>query len=421
MFTRRQVIKTGVSCTVAGVMANMGLLDSIFAAGIGDSPPNKNGSNRSLIVIQLKGGNDGLNTVVPYGDGRYYDARPELAIPEERVLPLTNKFGLHPSLSEIKSLWDQGHVAIIQGVGYPNQSFSHFQSQHIWKTADPFSRKSDGGDGWLGRQLANLPSKDFNWFKGISLGKTYPISPMATEELALPAIKNLRSYQLAGQSSDFKTSNFNLNILQSLYQQSDDFDPYTHHLSATLQGALSTSATLNDSYNNYSPLANYPAGNFGQELKLLASTITENLGVRVAHLTIKGFDTHADEPTRHSELLKELSEGISAFYQDLQRHELDREVIIMTWSEFGRRVAMNGSYGTDHGSAAPLFIIGTSIQGGLYGDHPNLGNLEKGNLTFTTDFRSVYRTVLEDWLGHSDDIISHQPKFERIPIFVTEK
>ena len=420
MLTRRQVIKTGISCTVAGVMANIGLVDSIFAAGIGDSIPNGNLSNRSLIVIQLKGGNDGLNTVVPYGDGRYYDARPKLAIPEENVLPLTSEFGLHPSFEEIKSLWDQGHVAIVQGVGYPNQSFSHFQSQHIWKTADPFSQKSDGGDGWLGRQITNLPAEGFNWFKGISMGKTYPISPMATQELSLPAIRSLKSYQLAGQSERFKYSNFDLDILKSLYEQSNDIDPHTPHLNATLKGALSTSVTLNHSYNNYSPLVNYPLGNFGEELKLLASIITQNLGVQVAHLTIKGFDTHADEPTRHSVLLKELSEGIGAFYEDLCRHELDREVIIMTWSEFGRRVAMNGSYGTDHGSAGPLFMIGTSIQGGLYGDHPNLGDLEKGNLRFTTDFRSIYRTVLEDWFGNSDEIIIHQPKFERIPMFTAK-
>lgn len=416
MLNRRNFLKGGISIALAGTITQLGLVDSIFAAGVRDVSAHDPVTNRTLIIIQLKGGNDGLNTVIPYGNGHYYDARPQLAIPPEKVLGLTNEVGLHPSLTAIKSLWDDGHLAIIQGVGYPDQNFSHFQSQHVWKTANPSARKSEGGDGWIGRQLANMPRKDTDWFKGISLGKTYPISPMATAELALPAIKNLENYQILGQlDSSFSDLN-ELETLKSLYEQYSFLTSHRKRLNDTLETALSTSASLRSAYNNYVPRSHYPEGNFPQELKLLASAITQGLGVRVAHLTISGFDTHADELTRQSNLLQQFSEGIKAFYDDLRQHELDHQVIIMTWSEFGRRVPMNGSLGTDHGAASPVFVLGTPILGGFFGDHPDLRSLDNGNLKFTTDFRSVYRTVLEDWLGGSNEIIMEQQHYDLLPI-----
>ena len=396
MFTRRDFIKQGLLPVFAGSS-----VPAVFANGVAaaaQDSPNATPSDRILVLVQLAGGNDGLNTLIPFQDGAYHDARPTLR-QQTGVLQVSATLGLHPNLKFLKRSFDQGQLAIVQGVGYPNPNLSHFASMAIWESA---SINGGIGDGWLGRYLAYLDhvgESPNHALEGVSAGALVP-PELRSSQTPVTTLTSLKGFRLqpVGQHGTLVDAE---NPLMQFYGafKSASPAPYGALLDTTLQEALQASHALQATDAAYQPKATYPAQSpIASSLKLVAETIISGQGVRVAHVTLGGFDNHAREKPVHDKLLLDLDQALGAFVQDLQGHGLADQVLIMTWSEFGRRVKENGSAGTDHGTAAPMFLLGAPVNGGLYGDTPSLQALDNGNLVFTTDFRSVYTTVLQDYL-----------------------
>lgn len=392
MLSRRDFLKTGV--TTVGAAA---LMPAIFRRTLGSlrhqtvhGAPLDNG--RVLVVVQLAGGNDGLNTVIPVADGAYYDARPGISIAASEALPLNSSTGLNPNLSGLKSFWDQEMLAIVEGVGYAHQSFSHFVSMDIWQHADPALRLQDG---WLGRYFEKESASQSAPFLGLAVGRELPDS-CYSPYVNIPSLDSLNSYQFQGDPAAVALTEPRLRALRGLYE-ANALTPYGALFNGTIKTATTSVQTLQAAHQAYQPMVTYPNSPLAQGLRLVAEGIAGGLGLKLCHVSIGGFDTHADELTDQSRQLATLDQALNAFYADLKAHQLDSEVLIMTWSEFGRRVRANASVGTDHGSAAPLFYMGTPVKGGLYGQRPSLTNLDNGNLRYSVDFRSPYATALT-WL-----------------------
>jgi uncharacterized protein (DUF1501 family) len=352
-------------------------------------------ADRTLIVVQMAGGNDGLNTVVPYADGNYYSQRKNLGIPEAELHTLDDRFGLHPSMAGFKHLWDSGNLAIVHGVGYPNPSFSHFKSMDIYQTANPEGRADEG---WLAKLVKGSVDRRGHPFAGFAAGSTLPPALMSPD-FPIPAVDNANTFKLLPDPRYAVDAPARQNALVQLYAGAGGSNPFTQVLQSTQQGTMSSIDQLQKAHAAYKPAVEYPKDGFGNGLKLLAETITGDLGVKVGYITIGGFDTHSNQKANHARLLLSLSDGLRAFWDDLVAQGKADKVMIMTWSEFGRRVGENGSNGTDHGTATPQFVIGNGIKGGHWGDPVSLTDIDKGNLKFTTDFRSVYSTVMDGWLG----------------------
>lgn len=355
-------------------------------------------SDRTLIVVQMAGGNDGLNTVIPYTNARYYQVRPTLAIPESKVLPLEEGLGLHPNLSPLKNFWDAGQMAIVEGVGYPNQSLSHFQAMDIWQTLD---LTGNGSEGWLGKLVSGWVDQDGHPFKSLDIG-VQTAQALQSISAPVPTLSNVKTYRIYPDPVDRDGGNARLQALMNLYNSYPKTSPYAALLDMTALNAQEGTKELDEAATQYHPAVTYPTGPFAQGLQVLAEAIIQGLGLRVGYVTLGGFDTHANEQATHDTLMQTFAQGLSAFYTDLQKHGKADNVVVMTWSEFGRRVEENGSEGTDHGTAAPMFILGNSVSKGIYGEPSSLTNLDDaGNLKYTIDFRSVYATVLDRWLGAS--------------------
>ena len=346
--------------------------------------------DRVLVVINLQGGNDGLNTVVPHGMPNYYRYRPTLGISPNDVLRLDNTIGLNPQLAPLKAMYDKGQVAIVQGAGYPDPDHSHFRSTEIWQTAEPQHYLSTG---WVGRYLdeANVPES--NLFNAVALSPVLP-AVMVGKRVDVPAIAALRGYGLSSDGNASERSAF-ASVVH------DDRVPFTSPYLGTVASiedhAQRGSEELPKLIAGYRSQATYPATALGRSLALAAQIVGSRLGTRVIYVQHGSFDTHAAQKPTQDRLLHELADATKAFYDDLAAHGEDKRVLTMTFSEFGRRVAENGSRGTDHGEAAPMFLIGGGVTGGIYGKHPSLDALDNGDATFTTDFRSVYGTIVERW------------------------
>jgi uncharacterized protein (DUF1501 family) len=399
--SRRAMIKDGLLVVSAGMIMpavfSRGVASAHAQASLGSHIAQASNSN-TLIVVQMAGGNDGLNTVIPFTDPVYKQVRPTLAIPDAQVLPLDSRLGLHPNLAPLKALWDKGHLAIVEGVGYPNPSLSHFQAMDIWQTLD---LSGNGTEGWLGKLVAGWVDKDGHPFKAMDIG-TQTAQALQSISTSVPTIASVPSYRIAPDPLDKDDGNARLRALMSLYNSYPQTAPYAALLETTALSAQDGSSQLSQAVAQYHSTITYPAGPFAAGLKVLAQAIVENLGLRVGYVTLGGFDTHAGEKLTHDALMKTLAEGLAAFYNDLVAHNKADNVVIMTWSEFGRRVEENGSQGTDHGTAAPMFVLGNPVNKGIFGEPPSLTSLDStGNLKYTTDFRSVYATVLDRWLGAS--------------------
>jgi len=400
--SRRAMLKDGMLTVSAGM-----IMPTVFSRGLASAKAlamdnahtSLAASNHVLIVVQMAGGNDGLNTVIPYTDPAYLKARPTLAIPQSKVLTLDDRLGLHPNLAPLKDLWDQGHMAIVEGLGYPNQSLSHFQAMDIWQTLD---LSGNGSEGWLGKLVAGLVDQDGHPFKALDIG-TQTAQALASISTPVPTLINTKSYRLTSDPIDVAEGNSaRLQALMKLYNTYPKSSPYAALLDTTALNAQQGTNQLQAADSAYHPAVTYPTGPFASGLQVLAEAIVQNLGLRVGYVTLGGFDTHAHEQPTHDALMTTLANGLSAFYTDLAQHGKADNVLIMTWSEFGRRVYENGSQGTDHGTAAPLFVLGNAINKGIYGDSPSLTSLDNnGNLKYTVDFRSVYATVLDRWMGAS--------------------
>jgi uncharacterized protein (DUF1501 family) len=379
--------------TVSGlaVCANT---EHVFAKALAQSPlPGLPGAQgRCLVLVNLQGGNDGLNCVVPHGDPRYYQLRPSLAIAQSEVLAIDAHVGLNPKMRAFKTMYDKGSVAIVQGIGYPDPSYSHFRSTEIWQTGVPDHYEHTG---WLGRYFdeAALPSS--NLFNGVAISQTLP-EVLASNHTDIPSIFNPEQYGLA----------FDRDAAMRLAFRSDARDnrlpftsPYLARVMEIEDHAQRGSEELPKLIAGYKTEASYPATPLGRSLALAAQIIGSNLGTKVIYVEHASFDTHQNQRAVQDRMLEQFSDAISAFYDDLAAHGNEGRVLTMTFSEFGRRIEENASRGTDHGEASPLFLIGGGTKGGLYGTPPNLASSNIGNVRYTTDFRSVYATVLERWLG----------------------
>jgi uncharacterized protein (DUF1501 family) len=399
--SRRAMIKDGLLVVSAGMVMPAVFSRAVASANalsIEGSHVARAAGDRTLIVVQMAGGNDGLNTVVPFTDSLYQEMRPTLGIPDTQVLPLDSRLGLHPSLAPLKQLWDQGRLAIVEGVGYPNQSLSHFQAMDIWQTLD---LNGAGSEGWLGKLVAGWVDKDGHPFKALDIG-AQTAQALSSISAPVPTLVNVQSYRVAADPVDSDGGNARMQALMKLYNSYPKTAPYAALLDTTALNAQDGSRQLHEADAQYHPAVTYPPGPFAAGLKVLAEVIVQGLGLRVGYVTLGGFDTHANQKTTHATLMKTLADGLFALYTDLLQHGKADNVVVMTWSEFGRRVEENGSQGTDHGTAAPMFVLGNPVNKGIFGEPPSLSSLDSdGNLKYTIDFRSVYATVLDRWLGAS--------------------
>jgi len=353
-------------------------------------------ANRTLVVLELAGGNDDLNTVVPYTDNLYTQMRSRIGIPAASVLPLDNRLGLNPVMTGLKSLWDHNRVAIVENVGYPNSSLSHFAARDVWHTADPQLAQRNG---WLGRWADRYVAGTGNPLTCTAISQSLPRTLLA-DNVGVPSFVNLASYQYTTDGS--YPGDRNNQIRTFLTQNGAEYEIANSldELSQVGEDAIASSNVLQTVGTGYVAGATYPAGTLGAGLLLIAQIINANVGARILYITFGGFDNHATENVDHDPLLTTVSAGIQAFFADLDAHGKSHDVLLMTWSEFGRRPQDNGSNGTDHGTAAAHFVVGDAVVPGIYGGPPNLASLDSnGNRTIANDFRAYYGTVLKDWLG----------------------
>lgn len=352
--------------------------------------------HRTLVVLELMGGNDGLNTIVPYADALYPQLRSRIGIPVSGVLPLDDRLGMNPVMTGLKSLWDARRLALITNVGYPNSSLSHFQSRDIWHTADPLLAQRRG---WLGRWADDAVAGNGNPLSCAAISQSLPRTLLA-DHVGVPTFVSLASYQY--QTDGAFPSDGGNQVTAFLAENGAEYEiENTPSLVGGVgQDAISSSNILQTVGNGYVAMGAYPANSLGAGLQLIAEIIHADLGARILYVTYGGFDNHSGEDANHDPLLTDVSDSIKAFFDDLDGHGKSHDVLLMTWSEFGRRAQDNASNGTDHGTSAPHFVVGDAVVAGIHGGPPDLAHLDgNGNLPIENDFRSYYGTILSDWLG----------------------
>lgn len=350
-------------------------------------------TDRVLVIVQLNGGNDGLNTVVPFRSDRYYQLRPNIALAQNSLLSLGSNadVGLHPSLAAVRTLYDEGQAAILQSVGYPAPNQSHFRSTDIWVTASDSNVVENTG--WVGRHLdathPDYQTQPSDFPLAVQIGLSAPLLFQGPEGGMGMSITSVDLYErLAATGTAYDVEGL----------PATAFGDEMRFVRSVANDAFRYAGAIYEASQNGRNTVDYPAGNrLATNLAVVAQLIKGRLGARIYHVSLGGFDTHANQLTAHANLLRFLAEGVKAFLDDLGTQRDD--VLVMTFSEFGRRVYENGSAGTDHGTAAPLFLFGGDVEGGLYGPVPDLENLTSGNLRHGIDFRQAYATVLQDWFG----------------------
>ncbi len=394
--TRRDFITGGLTLLSAATTMPIFLGRTALALGRTDAPRAASDGHRILVVVQLAGGNDGLNTIVPYDDDEYRRARPELALRESDTLRLERGVGLHNAATGLKELYDNGLLSIVQNVGYPNPNRSHFTSSDIWMTADPTGRRKSG---WLGRYFdAQCSGADPHTapdsVSGVALTQTAPLA-LQGDTFAPLAFDDANALQWRGPQGDERAAaafgQLNNRGRDGAVQTSGSSNQAAFLQRAVLDaqvGAETIRAALRRGAN---------ASSFAGQLETVASLIRADLPTQVYYVSLGGFDTHANQRPQHERLMRTLGDGLAGFVKNLQRDKLLDRVMIMTFSEFGRRVEENASRGTDHGQAAPMFLVGGEVDAGLHGRMPNLRRLNEGDIPFEVDFRDVYAGVLREW------------------------
>ena len=359
---------------------------------------------KSLVIVQLAGGNDALNTIIPYGDGLYYDWRKDVRIEQDKVLPINDYLGFNPALTSIKSLYDQNEVAIINGVGYPDPNRSHFRSIDIWATGES---KGIGESGWLGRAMRELDPKAENPIIGVNFGKGLPRA-LSLRGVPVASVSDLENYGLLPDIKAEQSRDLALSAFSQIYGSAMAHDAVSQFIGQTGIDALKGADILRSAPEQYSSSIEYADNPISQSMKNIAQVLTADIGTRVFYTTYGSFDTHAAELDTHTRLWTETSNAISDFMSDMKEHNLQDDVLVLVWSEFGRRIKDN-SAGTDHGSGGVAFAIGGDVQGGLYGDYPSLKESDQleGDLHFNNDFRGIYATIAERWLGVDPDTVSN--------------
>ena len=364
--------------------------------------------NRILVVIELSGGNDGLNTVVPFGDAAYYQARPKLGIPEREVIKVADGFGFHPSMVGFERLYKDGSLAVVHGCGYDHPSLSHFSSMGYWHTGVP-----NGGEslGWLGRVAdETLDSRQRNLI--VNLGTSQSLAVRSRDHSPL-VFDDPARFRREGTDAEKQT-------LVELSQARSTSNSTLEFLASTAHNAAESSDFVRRAASAYRTPVDYgQGGGLGGNLQRVAALIAAEMPTRLYYVTYQGnnFDTHVQQADLHSRLLMYTADALRGFIDDVKRLGRGDDVAVMIFTEFGRRVEENGSLGTDHGTATPMFIVGKGVKGGLYGRHPSLTDLDDGNLKMTTDFRRVYATMIDEWLGCSQTSTILKGQFETFKVF----
>lgn len=423
MFTRRDFLTRtlgGASLLAVGSAVPEFLANTARAA----DKDAKKAKDTILVVVELEGGNDGLNTVAPYADDLYQKARPTLGFAKKEVLKIDDYVGLHPRMNDLKRLYDEKKLAVVQGVGYPNPDRSHFESMDIWQQADPRRGQSTG---WLARSIPGMHVSDAG-VPGMFLGDNrLPVAMQGADGGVISlADRNSFKLQLSGNANPRKKLLEDLNSDDgakadlAAFVRKRQLQTYT-----SLQKIEEALKEAGGNNNQPQPVPNRGGNNnndlttLNGKLGLVARLIGKGLGTRIYYVAIGGFDTHARQADQHEVLLGEVSSAIGQFFNGMAKDDADR-VVLMTFSEFGRRVKENGSRGTDHGAASCLFVAGPKVKGGLVGKYPKLDDLTDGDLRFNTDFRCVYGTLLDQWLGVDSRVVLHD-KFEALALVDKDK
>jgi uncharacterized protein (DUF1501 family) len=393
LLTRRQLITVGLKgLGLLSLGSSMPLFVPRLARAqqlVGTTRP----ADNILVVLQLSGGNDGLNTVVPVGDDAYRKARPRLAL-KDKLHKLDDHFSLNPGLTAFKRMYDDGRLAIIHSCGYPKPNRSHFESMSIWHTADPENNRTEG---WLGHYVDHLK-------RGTSAGSLHAINvgsglpqALVNSDAPVPSVNNIADFQVKLDPDSAFDQKLERELILKL-QTFDHTTPAEHFLARQATNAIASAEEIQRLTAGYSPDATYPRG-LGDRLRLVAQLISAGLGTRVLYVETGGFDTHANQLQQHQALLRGVGDAVEAFFTDLHAKGLDSHVTLICFSEFGRRVKENASAGTDHGAAGPVFLAGPKVRPGLHGTFGTFDRLDAGDIPHTTDFRRVYATLLKRWLN----------------------
>ena len=363
---------------------------------------------RILVVVELSGGNDGLNTVVPYGNDTYYQVRPNLGIPEHDVLKVENGYGFHPALVGFERLYKDGQMAIVHGCGYENPSLSHFSSMGYWHSGVP-----NGGDpfGWVGRLADRVYDHDAQGNLIINIGTR---QAMAVQSRHHPPLVFSDPGRLRRDGTGDEQD-----ALAALSPATTSNNTALDFLTATAQNATESGEIVREAASSYQTSVDYGIGGLSGSLRQTAALIAAQLPTRLYYVSYSGnsFDTHVHQADPHARLLAYTADAVHGFIEDMKRIGRADDIAVMMFTEFGRRVEENASLGTDHGTATPMFVFGAGVGGGMYGRHPSLTDLDDGNLKMTTDFRRVYATMIKEWLGHADTRSILKGSFEPMGIF----
>jgi uncharacterized protein (DUF1501 family) len=363
---------------------------------------------RILVVVELSGGNDGLNTVVPYGDPAYYRARPHLGIPEGEVIKVGDGFGFHPSLVGFERLYKDGQMAVVHGCGYDHPSFSHFSSMSYWHTGVP-----NGGEtlGWLGR-LADDHYNPATRNAIVNIGLSQSLAVRSGKHSPL-VFDDPARFRREGTDAEKRA-------LGAMIETTAAANPALEFLAATARNAAASSDFVRQASASYRTPVDYGIGNaFGGGLQRVAALIAARMPTRLYYVVYQGnsFDTHVQQADLHTRLLMYTADAVRGFMDDVARLGRGDDVAVMIFTEFGRRVEENGSLGTDHGTATPMFLVGKDVKGGFYGQHPSLTDLDDGNMKMTTDFRRVYATAITEWLGYDQTQAVLKGRFAPMGVF----
>ena len=389
-FLRRTFATSGL--VAYGLSAPTFLARTAQAAAFADAPGAR---DTILVVVQLTGGNDGLNTVVPFKDPEYAKLRPTLKLPVAGIKKLDDQVGLHPAMTGLAGLLQDQALCVVQGVGYPNPSQSHFRSMDIWQAA---SLNETLSEGWIGKALKGMPARPA--FHVAANNEGAPLA-LAGAPVRVPSINTLEDFQLRTTAASGMDRQAQRSLIEGVARMSNEQPGLLDFVKRTAVNTYDSSKRLQEIGKNYQPKFPYPQTGLATRLKLAAQLIDAGIGARIFYVSIDGFDTHASQLESHANLLREVSDAMTAFYKDMVARGHKDRVLMMTFSEFGRRARENGSKGTDHGSAAPVLLVGGRVKAGVVGAHPSLSKLEMGNLQHHTDFRQVYAAILDGWLGVS--------------------
>ena len=366
-----------------------------------------------VVVLQMTGANDYLNTIIPYTNGHYRDARPRVGIPEDQVLPIDGELAFNPQMGPIKKLYDEGKVAIIHGIGYENSPRSHFRSMDIWHTCEP---DIVGTEGWAGRVIRDLDPNSDNVLKGINFGQGLPRA-LALRGVPVTSVSSLESYGVLSSVPGVDEEAERAQILERfarMYAPAVGTGAVMDYLGQTGRDALQGADIIRSAPEGYSSSVEYAETPIAKYLRDIAQVYLADLGTQLFYTQNGSFDTHFNQPPMHTKLWIDMSSAISDFFDDLKEHDAGDNLIMVLFTEFGRRVKDNGT-GTDHGAGGAAFVIGNQVKGGMYSQYPSLRpeDLSQGDLAPNYDFRGFYSTIIDRWLG-LDPVPIVGGKFEQL-------